>query len=144
TKRAAVSQALWDKLTGEIINPNDPPEKQKTRIVLGKKVSYTENSYGVEILKASIDTIDPDEELQKARDAKQREQYEKESQSTEWKHLRERMAEIKNDFPELRDKEVLEAVQVWQKQATKNIQEIKGEIPAVVASMASSFLRGKK
>lgn len=144
TRRAEVSQALWNKLTGEIINPTDPPEKQRTRKLFGKKISYTENSYGVVILKASIDTIDPDEELQKSRDEKQREQYQKQSQTTEWEHLLGRMEDLQKKFPELKHKDLLEAVQVWQKQATKDIKEIKGEIPAAVTSLAASLMGGKK
>jgi regulator of protease activity HflC (stomatin/prohibitin superfamily) len=98
--------------------------KPRSRDLFGEPLTYAEQSYGIEVIKGKIDKVNPTEDLKKARDDKQREIYEKESQTTEMNHIRERMKEIKNDFPDLTDQEIAEFAQVWQKQATKNINQV--------------------
>ncbi len=93
------------------------------RHLFGCVVTYAEHSYGIEILKAAIDTIEPVGDLKKARDDKQKEKYQKESETTEWNHYLERMKSLKKEFPDLTDQQLLEAIQVWKGQATKDVKE---------------------
>ncbi|MDD5652161.1 MAG: SPFH domain-containing protein [Candidatus Moranbacteria bacterium] len=83
------------------------------RTLGGRLISYAEHSYGIEIIKAKIDTIDPDEELKKSRDEKQKERYERESQSIEMDHLLEKVKLLKSELPGISDKEAWESIQVW-------------------------------
>ncbi len=100
-------------------------ETRLTRKLFGKELEYSEHSYGIEILKANIDVVEPAEDIRKERDKIKIEEYQREAEKIEMENRLSRMAEIKNAFPSLSDAQVLEAVQVWTKQATKNIQDIR-------------------
>lgn len=116
-RRVELSASLFDYLTG-------PFKKDGTeRRIFGKTVSYSEHSYGIEILKATIDNIEPAGDLKKSRENKQAEKYQRDAEKTEWDHYRSRMEELKNLFPNLSDKEILEAVFVWRGHATKEIKD---------------------
>ena len=116
-RRVELSASLFDYLTR-------PFKKDGTeRRIFGKTVSYSEHSYGIEILKATIDNIEPAGDLKKSRENKQAEKYQRDAEKTEWDHYRSRMEELKNLFPNLSDKEILEAVFVWRGHATKEIKD---------------------
>lgn len=125
TRKSELSEQLIDRLAGAIIYPGNTAKEKIRRSLFGKELSYAEHSYGIEILKASIDTVDPSEDIKIARDAQAKESYEKISQTTEWNHLMGRMGDLQKKFPEISDEEALKAVQVWQGQAGKQIHEIK-------------------
>ncbi|MEF3691861.1 MAG: SPFH domain-containing protein [Candidatus Moraniibacteriota bacterium] len=130
TKATEISNTLWEKLTSSDIRTTEEVELSldvRERMIGGKKISYAEHSYGIEILKAKIDTINPDENLKEARDNKQKEVFEKESQSTEFQHLLEKAALLKEKFPNIPEKEIWEAIQVWQKQTPKEVKTIRVE-----------------
>jgi hypothetical protein len=101
--------------------------KQPTRSIFGNKakhrITFAEHSYGIDIRKVSVD-ITPSEEMRKARDDRAREKYEKESQGTEWDFYLEIAKKLKEQFPELSDREAWEAVQVSQGQTTKTVHDL--------------------
>ncbi|MFW5885241.1 MAG: hypothetical protein ACOCUF_03395 [Patescibacteria group bacterium] len=120
-----LSKKLFEKLTR-------PPDRKQT--CLGKDLDYSQHSYGVDILKATIDYVKPNEELQQARDSKQRELYEKEFQTTEWTHLMEKVSQLRTILPDLDQKEALKAVQIWQRQYPYEFGEMKIDSPDVFSS----------
>ena len=157
-KSNEISYTLWHKLTSTDIRTSEenPLEKDidgkfvpinptpKTRTLWEKDLSYAEHSYGIEILKAKIDTIDPDENLKEARDSKQKEAYEKQSQSTEFKHLLQKAKMLKKQFPKIDEKEIWEAIQVWQKQTPKEIKTIRVEGTDTLTGILAALVGGKK
>ena len=100
------------------------------------------SSDGIEIVKVKIDTIDPSDELKKARDDIQKEAYQKRSETTEWNHMMEKVQIMKKKFPGISNELAIEAVQLWQKHATKDIRQIKIDdlktiAPAIAAILAT-------
>jgi len=158
SKSNEISYTLWHKLTSKDIRtseenpleqnidgklaPIDPTPKIRT--LWGNELSYAEHSYGIEILKAKIDTIDPDDNIKEARDNKQREEYEKLSQSTEFQHILEKGILLKEKFPGIPDDEVWEAVQVWQKQTPKEIKTIRVKGADTLTGTLAALIGGKK
>ncbi|HBI17521.1 MAG TPA: hypothetical protein DDY52_05265 [Candidatus Moranbacteria bacterium] len=117
----------------------------RSRDLFGTPVTYAEQSYGIEVLKAKIERVDPIKELKDARDAKQTETYQKESQSTEFAHLLEKVTLLKATLPKISDAEAWEAIQVWQRQTTKDIKTIKVEgTDSLTGILAGLFAGGKK
>jgi len=123
TRKTDISKDLLEKLTGE--NISQSCNQQKTRTLFNRTVTYAEHSYGIQIVKATITEIDLPPDLKLARDDEQKERYQKRSQTTEWEHLIEKMEMMKKAFPDLKNELILEAMQIWQKQTTKNISEFK-------------------
>lgn len=147
TKATEISNTLWEKLTSLDVRTTE--EKQlssviKERFIGGKKITYAEHSYGIEILKAKIDTINPDDNLKEARDNKQKELFEKQSQSIEFEHISEKAKQLKVDFPEMKDTEAWEAVQVWQKQVPKEIKTIRVEGTDSLTGILAGLIGGGK
>lgn len=122
------------------------PGAIKDKTLFGRSVTYSEHFYGIETLNAKIDTIDPCEDLKKARDDKQRERYEKESQSTEFGHLLEKAALLKEKLPMMADDKAWEAIQIWQKQLTKTVNkiEVEGDMLTGIAAGLIGKIGGKK
>lgn len=146
-KATEISNTLWEKLTSTDLRTSE--EKQlsdivKERILGGRKVTYIEHSYGIEILKAKIDTINPDDNLKEARDNKQKELFETQSQSTEFTHLLEKVSLLKKELPDISDKELWEAIQVWQKQTPKEIKTIRVEGTDTLTGILAGLIGGKK
>jgi regulator of protease activity HflC (stomatin/prohibitin superfamily) len=129
TRKKEASKELWERLTGKDITPVLGEEKnghiEKRRKIFGVEITYAEHCYGIEVVKANIDSIQPTSEIKKERDAKQKERYQKESEIIEWTHLRDRMKELRDQFPELSDEKIVEAVQVWKGQAQKKVNELR-------------------
>jgi len=143
TRKKEVNAELWGRLTGTIVNPDKPASERHERKLFGKAITYAEHSYGIEILKASIDVVEEaSAELKTARHEKQKELYEKESQTTEFNHLRARMKELKQDFPGLDDNKVLEAIQIWQKQTKKEIREFQVTDLKALGEIVAGILAG--
>jgi regulator of protease activity HflC (stomatin/prohibitin superfamily) len=120
-----LSKKLFEKLTRS-------PDRKQT--CLGKDLDYSQHSYGVDILKATIDYVKPNEELQQARDSRQKELYEKQFQTTEWTHLMEKVSQLRTILPDLDQKEALKAVQIWQRQYPYEFREMKIDSPDVFSS----------
>lgn len=160
-KTTEISDSLWRRLTTKDIRtaeeirkeegtPLDRPQEGKDipdhakKKIGGEEISYAEHSYGIEVLKAKISTINPNISHQEARDAKQNEKYQTASQSSEMTHLLEKVAAIKAALPELNDKELWEAIQVWQGQSTQTIQKIKVEGGDPLTGILANLLGEKK
>lgn len=147
TKATEISNTLWEKLTSCDIRTTEEQNLSndiKERFINGKRVSYAEHSYGIEVVKAKIDTINPDEGLKEARDNKQKEVFEKESQTIEFVHLIEKMNMLKKELPNISDKEALEAIQVWQKQTPKEVKTIRVEGTDTLTGILAGILGGRK
>lgn len=151
TESAAISTALDIRLrtvdlrtTEEIhaVNGCINDTNAKTRVLFGKQISYAEHSYGIEILKAKIDTLDPDPKLKEARNKIQNELYQTQSQTQEFNHLLARMRDLKNELPELSDEKKAEFIQVWQKMSSKDIKKIEVEGADGLIGALSAFLTG--
>ena len=151
-KTRDISRALTERLMGFDIrtseeiesSPDSPPKERKLfGDKDGDRISHSEHSYGIEILKAKIDTIDPDESIKAARDDKQKEKYESESQTTEWNHLLDRAAQLKESRPGMSDEKIWDAVQVWQKQSTKHVDKIEIEGIESFAKLLTSFIASR-
>ncbi|MFO7807398.1 MAG: hypothetical protein R6V40_03175 [Candidatus Moraniibacteriota bacterium] len=135
TRKGQLSKELIGKLT-------EPTERR----LFGndKPLDHAQLSYGVDILKATIDEIKPTEELRLARDARQKEMYEKDSETTEWVHLMEKAGQLKKILPGLEEREILKAVQVWRKQYNYNYDEIKIDSPDMISSILGTVLKSRK
>lgn len=126
TRQARVAEELCKRFDSEKLYPDEEGEKGKiTRSLFGSddNLSYSENSYGVEVVKVKLD-INPGEKIKEARDNKLIETFEKSSETTELNHLLERTEAVakKLDIPL---KDAYEKIEVWQEKATRHIQEIK-------------------
>jgi len=146
-KAVEISNTLWEKLTSTDLRTSEEQALNsliKERILAKKKITYAEHSYGIEIVKAKIDTIDPDENLKESRDNKQKEIFEKESQTTEFQHLLEKAEALKRVLPGIPDKELWEDIQVWQGQAPKEVTTIRVEGTDTLTGVLAGLLRGKK
>ncbi len=141
------SKELWNRLAGHSIIPEEAEEieengkktghiKTNKRKLWGKEITYSEHSYGVETLKAKIDTIDPSDNLTEARDSQQKENYIKKQKEIQFKYILERARDLKKDFPNLSEEQILDAIQLWEKQSTKHtnkleIKDMKTLIPLI-------------
>lgn len=114
----------------------------RSRDLFGTPISYAEQSYGIEVLKAKIERVDPVEDLKKARDKKQQETYEKESQSTEFAHLLRKVKLLKKSLPGISDAEAWEAIQIWQGQTVKDIKTIKVEGTDSLTGILAGLMAG--
>lgn len=144
SKRKELSENLSGILRGSILNPRDVDVPDIERVLFGKKLSYSEHSYGIEVLKSNIDVIDVPESLKEDRVKMTKEDYQKRSETTEWDHLLARMKSMKIDFPNLDDKLILEAVQVWQKQVNKDVKEFKiNDLKSIIEGLGSKIFKVK-
>ncbi len=91
-------------------------KKETRRIVFGEPLTNSEVSYGIEVLKVSIDELKIPEEVEKERANRKKESLEEESQRIEWQHLMRRAEELKRVFPDVNEDVLLRAIQLWQKQ----------------------------
>jgi len=138
TRKTNVAEKLKERLCGTVLNPDrEEGSSELTRKLFNKDITYVEHSYGIELVKVKIDTIDPSEELKKARDDMQKENYQKISETTEWNHLLEKAEVMKQKFPGISDELAIQAVQLWQKHSTKDVKQIsvdgiKELVPAIV------------
>ena len=139
TMKGRLSSGLQQILSGTRLNPRDPQESPtKTRRLFGRDVAYSEQSYGIEIVKVSVD-IQPTPDLKTARDLKQKEAYERDGQEVEWKHLRARAKEVADEF-KIPYKDAFDYVLIWQGKMTKGIQEFQIKDLEKIPEIIRAFL----
>jgi regulator of protease activity HflC (stomatin/prohibitin superfamily) len=157
-RKGEITNELRQRLTGNILNPNSANSDLKKGPIIApitrkiwndeREITYAEHCYGIEVLKASVDMVEPaTDELKKARDDKQREKYEKESQTTEWNHYINRARALKKALPNIDDAKLWEAIQIWQKQVPvkKDVKEIKIDgLETIAKSVIEQMLRRDK
>ena len=140
TMKPILSQAIYSRFNSEYVDRDENGNPSgRTRTLYERKVTYAEHNYGIEILKASINSIILPEELDKARSDEQKEIYERESQTTEWVHLMEKVRMLKAELPNLDEKDILRAVQVWRNQYPFEAKEIKIDTPDALSSLVASI-----
>lgn len=142
TMKPILSAAIYKRFNSKAVEKDvdgNPDPNGRNRKVGDLDVSYAEHNYGIEILKVSIDSIKLPEDLDKARGEKQKEVYQRQSQTTEWEHLMEKVRMLKTELPNLDEKDILRAVQVWQKQYSFEAKEIKIDTPDALSSLVASI-----
>ena len=88
------------------------------RIVGGKRLTNSEVGYGIEVVKVNLNPIEMPEDIENERNRRKIENIQRQYQSTEWAHIQNMMSQMKKTFPEIKDGDLLEAVQIWQGQYT--------------------------
>lgn len=91
------------------------------REIDGEPVVWSEQRFGIEILKVNVNRIEPTGELKIARDQRQKEVYQRESETVEWQHILARAKELREQHPKLSDQEVLKEIQTWRGLANREI-----------------------
>jgi regulator of protease activity HflC (stomatin/prohibitin superfamily) len=140
TMKPILSSAIYQRFNSLQVEKDDNGNPSgRNRTLFNRPITYAEHNYGIEILKASIDSIILPTELNEARSNEQKEKYERESQTTEWNHLMEKVRMLKTELPNLDSKEILRAIQVWQKQYPFEAKEIKIDTPDALSSLVASI-----
>ncbi|MEA2006800.1 MAG: hypothetical protein U9O20_01405 [Patescibacteria group bacterium] len=114
----------------------------RTRRLFAHDVAYAEQSYGVEILKARIDKIDPIDEIKKSRDNIQVERYEVRSEKIQIAHFANRVEETKDKLG-IETERAIEIVMLNMKLTTKDIKQFQVDGVAGLATLVESFLKNK-
>jgi len=108
------------------------------------KIKEVAQQWGFKIRKALVTDISIPEELVKANVDKQKEEAQKISEKTQNDTLLLLMKEMKKEFPELTDKEVLDAVQVDRKKATRHIIDGTADPVTKAGALIGALGGGKK
>lgn len=119
------------------------------RELFGRCITYTEQGYGVEVLTARIDKVDPVASIKKERDRIQEERYQTRSETIQVNHFLNRVKEVHDKFGEM-DEEIspekaVEIVQLSMKLTTKEIKELQvSGVEGLVAEMFAKWQGGAK
>ena len=116
-KVVGMKAQLSEELTRHFNKPWTNAEGYE-RIVGGKRLTNSEVGYGIEVVKVNLNPIEMPEDIENERNKRKIENIQRQYQSTEWAHIQNMMSQMKKTFPEIKDGDLLEAVQIWQGQYT--------------------------
>lgn len=137
--RAELSEELEKYLRNEKLKVRkNGQEKEIKRELFGRVVHYAEQGYGVEVLTARIDKVDPTDDLKKERDNIQKEKFQVRSEAVQLQHFLNRVKETLREFAaadkEISAEKAIEVVQVSMGLTKKDISEFQagGNIEGLV------------
>jgi hypothetical protein len=146
---------IWQKLEERLASLNSADRlaledsvKKRQEIISSIKRgngSFVHNKLGITINLLTIKEVALMGEVAKAVEGRVREKEEREAETTELKHISDRIRQLKKDFPRASWDQVVEMIQTERGKVVKNIHEVKGsgskEIINLVNGIAKLFVK---